>query len=259
MMDQDEKKQEPDQLQLIVEASRAKTSVKKRKLEAVGAPKAPKLPVMPLAQKLIWANEIEEPMLSRSRGSSPVALLVGALISLFDLMALLVGAGYPDDLNQIKPLGSDGDYKFSKVTPKGWLCLETLVVHGESIPRRDPETKVEVVPPKSYLEYHDLSAMWIIGTKQHTPRDIAVAYPEGVPKPIRIYRVYKKTGERSTNVRLVFENLQARNKVLSLGKLKLWDRSHRVVSLANLSKAKPKSKTKNTPAGRRRRRQGRND
>lgn len=203
---------------------------------------------LPLAQRMDWAKEVEEPLGDRPNELSTVARLLGAVISILKLMERLIEVGYPGDSPVVTPIGGHGDYLISKVTPEGWECLETLVDSGTLTPR-NPEVSVSLEAPDSYQEYHDLSVILHLNGK-YLPEDIAMGYPDGLPRPVRIFRVYKKSGERAHCVRLVFKNLDDRALILQRKKIKIWSNSYRVQPMNTRSKP---------PAGKRRRRQGRNE
>ena len=204
---------------------------------------------MTLAQKMDWAGEVERDLDPRCKTLSTNAQLIGAVISTKKLMQLLIEAGCWDNLPHPKPIGDSGDYHISKVTPQGWQCLENLVENNKFSPRNN-ECKVSLQAPYEYLEYHDLSVILHLDAKYY-PEDIAMEYPDGLPKPIRIFRIYKNNGERAKCVRLVFKDLNQRALVLQRRKIKLWGRTRRVQPMKN--------RKSRTPAGGKRRPQGRHE
>lgn len=222
---------------------------KRRRVDRNASSPSPSVPAMTIADRLKWAAGVEEPLPLRKTEDSAIARLVGALVTIYELTMLLLEAGLKnEDLPRIEPIGHSGDFEIFKVTPEGWLCLKNLV-ESEKLSPRDRESKVDISPPDSYLEYHDLSVVLHLDAK-HLPIDVAMGYPDGIPRPIRIFRMYKNSGERAKCVRLVFKNLDQRALVLQCKKIKLWRRSRRVQAMNKPSK---------TPAGERRHRQGRNE
>ena len=222
---------------------------KRRRVDSNVSSSSSSVPPMTSANRIKRAEGVEKPLVERRWENSTIARLVGALVSILKLTRLLIEAGISEDnLPRIEPIGDSGDYTIFKVTPEGWECLKTLV-GGDQLPPRNEETKVELTPPVSYLEHHDLSVVLHLDAK-HMPVDVAMGYPDGLPKPIRIFRMYKKSGERAKCVRLIFKNLDDRARVLQCKKIKLWRRA---------CKVQPMNKRTKPPAGKRRRRQGRNE
>lgn len=228
---------------------------KRRRTEEASVEQKAAAPVeeAPKKSRIPWIEGIEELMKVRPRQRSPVALLINVLVQAFTLAQMLIEAGLKEqDLPSVEVIDEDGTLRLSQVTPKVWQSLETLVGNEKFAPK-DENKEVALTPPDSFLEYHDHSVILYLN-RPHPPKDVAFAYPEGIPQPVRIHRVYKKDKSRANCVKLIFKTLDERSIILGKGKIKLWGRKFSVAPMN-----KKRKRGRKTPAGRKKSRQGSNE
>ena len=225
------------------EINRSSQKTKRRVKEikrAVRSGTPAKVPPWSLRTKATWSEE------NRALYESLNVLLVEVVTIVVKIVQLFLEAGMEVcDLANVSSFDSFGDYKISKVTSSGWLCLETLAGNGKLAPRIG-ESAISIELTDSNPLYHDFFVVLQLDKVQYH-FDIATACANYILCRICVYKIYKETRRSAESTRLVYANLDYQALVLWTMIVKSW--SNIIWIFFMYIKLK-------TPAGTRERRQG---
>lgn len=161
-----------------------------------------------------WARTVEDPLPDRDDHQSTAAIL-RTRVPVLEITRLLRTLATPIPTGDIQPTGHQYEMVIWNMSPAKWGAIRLwLPDSGVKSPENEP---AQLVPPKDYINYDDVSIAIKIAADgangPMTPSEFLLGLTGvgNLPQPLRIQRIYMRSGGRTKSIRLVFRDQRERN------------------------------------------------